>query len=54
MPERAVVCLNLLQRLMLATPSSAGRLPHHALQELLQLQAEAAGGPVDGSHIIDK
>jgi hypothetical protein len=43
-----------LQRLVSATPSSAGRLPHHALQELLQLQAEAAGGPVDASHIINK
>ncbi|WIA18121.1 hypothetical protein OEZ85_009599 [Tetradesmus obliquus] len=42
------------ERLAQATPSSAGRLPPHALQELLQLQSQAAGGPIDASHIINK
>eukprot|EP00775_Hariotina_reticulata_P005360 gene5362-5595_t len=40
-----------------ATPSqtsSTGRLPPHALAELLNLQKQAAGGPVDAGHLILK
>eukprot|EP00882_Tetradesmus_deserticola_P006294 GHRQ01006623.1.p1 GENE.GHRQ01006623.1~~GHRQ01006623.1.p1 ORF type:complete len:169 (+),score=67.25 GHRQ01006623.1:88-594(+) len=42
------------ERLASATPSSTGRLPPPALQELLLLQSRAAGGPVEASHIISK
>eukprot|EP00878_Enallax_costatus_P013086 GHUV01013674.1.p1 GENE.GHUV01013674.1~~GHUV01013674.1.p1 ORF type:complete len:190 (+),score=41.29 GHUV01013674.1:46-570(+) len=43
------------QRLPAPTSAvSSGRLPHSALMELLELQKQAAGGPVDASAIISK
>lgn len=43
-----------LQRVTSLSPSSAGRLPAHALKELFELQRKAEGGPVDASHLISK
>ncbi|KAF8061981.1 hypothetical protein HT031_004241 [Scenedesmus sp. PABB004] len=52
--QGAAVHVTPTQPLAAAVRSSAGRLPAAAVKELFELQARAAGGPVDASALLAK